>query len=82
MEKRAKEFADDGTEARPEFIYVDPEKLPWSRWFLRKVYTLLHALFASFWFYFIPFASIILSYRIPYSVNANYYTSDYAGDAD
>ena len=73
MKKRAEDFVEFGTEGRPEFIYVDPSKLPWSRWFFRKIYTLLHAFFASFWFYFIPFSSIFLSYSIPQAYNANYY---------
>ena len=64
----------EGKDERPEFIYVDASKLPWGRWFLRKVYTALHALFASFWFYFIPFSSIFLSFSIPHAYNKNYYT--------
>ena len=37
------------------------------RWILRKLYTVVHALFASFWFYFVPFSSIALSYAIPFA---------------
>ena len=69
MDKRERRIASSGPEIRPEFIYVDSSKLPRERWFLRKVYTALHALFASFWFYFIPFSSILLSYSIPHAYN-------------
>ena len=55
-----------GLESRPVYIYVDEKHFTWTRWFLRKLYTVIHALFASFWFYFIPFSSIILSYTIPF----------------
>ena len=74
MAARAKRNASKNQETRPEYIYVDPSKLPWGRWFLRKVYTAVHALFASFWFYFIPFSSIFLSYSIPHAYNQAYYT--------
>lgn len=34
----------------------------------RLVYVIFHTLFASVWFYFIPFVSILLSYQVPYSL--------------
>ena len=64
-EKEAK-HREAGPESRPRYIYVDANHFTWTRWFLRKIYTVVHALFASFWFYFIPFSSIVLSYRIPF----------------
>ena len=82
MARRAKRMEKKGPEFRPEYIYVDPSKLPWGRYLLRKVYTAVHALFASFWFYFIPFSSILLSYSIPHGYNEAYYSDQccIAGD--
>ena len=51
------------------------------RWILRKLYTVVHALFASFWFYFVPFSSIALSYAIPFMFNADSDVSNPVVDA-
>ena len=66
MAKREDDHIAAGPESRPRYIYVDDKHFTWSRWLHRKLYTVVHALFASFWFYFIPFSSIILSYEIPF----------------
>ena len=66
MEERKDKHRAAGPESRPLYIYVDENHFTWVRWFHRKLYTLIHAFFASFWFYFIPFSSVVLSYQIPY----------------
>ena len=38
----------------------------WGIRIARKVYILFKNLYASFWFYFIPFSSLYLSFAIPY----------------
>lgn len=35
----------------------------------RVVYVIFRSLFASVWFYFIPFVSILLSYQVPHSLD-------------
>ena len=74
MARRVKRRKEKVNEEKPEFIFVNPSNMSWGKWFLRKVYTAVHALFASFWFYFIPFSSIFLSFSIPHAYNKNYYT--------
>ena len=61
-----------GRESRPKYIYVDEKLFTWGRWFHRKLYTIVHALFASFWFYFVPFSSILLSYTIPFAYEGDF----------
>ena len=77
FERRRQHSGPKGLETRPEYIYADEKHFTWNRWIYRKIYLIIHALFAAFWFYFIPFISIIMSYRIPYSFNKYYYTSVY-----
>ena len=69
MAEREKKHIDAGPESRPRYIYVDGKHFTWTRWLYRKLYTVIHALFASFWFYFIPFSSIMLSYTIPFNAS-------------
>ena len=42
----------------------------------RKIYSFLRAFYASFWFYFMPFVTIILCYSLPYAFNENYYNEN------
>ena len=54
----------------PPFIYIEARR--WDNWLARGLYRLMHILFASFWFYFVPVYSLVLSYQVPYhhAVNA------------
>ena len=72
MDARAEAHTEAGPESRPRYLYVDANHFTWPRWIHRRLYTVVHALFASFWFYFIPFSSILLSYRIPFHFEANW----------
>lgn len=48
----------------PDFIYIEARR--WDNWIARGLYKLMHILFASFLFYFVPFFSLVLSYQVPY----------------
>ena len=50
----------------PQYIHNDFSKRGWGVWIARQVYNGFKTLFASVWFYFIPFSSLYLSFAIPY----------------
>ena len=57
----------------PEYIYRDWGSRRLGNKCGRILYRALKAFYAAFWYYFLPFASIFLSYRIPYLKSDNYY---------
>ena len=83
MEIRMHMKKEKGPEERPEFIHVNQnyKDLGFQRWIYRKIYTFLRAFYASFWFYFMPFITIILCYSLPYAFNENYYNEDCCNSA-
>ena len=67
------EFRPKGLKDEPDYIYIDWGSRTFRNKCARLLYRALKAIYAAFWFYFLPFASIFLSYRIPYHKNENYY---------
>ena len=53
----------------PKFIFI--KERPCFNKFLYYVYKFFRALYASIWFYFVPFATIAFSYYLPYSRSKN-----------
>ena len=51
----------------PDYIYVDTWQLEWGTKFARVIYASFKIIYASIWFYFIPFSCLYLSYVIPYA---------------
>ena len=50
----------------PEYIHIDFSNRPsFMNKVARVLYLILYSLFASIWFYFIPFTSIYISYAVP-----------------
>ena len=78
MEIRMHMKKEKGPEERPEFIYVNQnyKDLGFQRWIYRKIYTFLRGFYASFWFYFVPWTSLVLSYYIPIHENDDYYDEE------
>ena len=50
-------------ENEPEYIFIDNRK--WGNFFARCWYKVCLVFFASVWYYFVPFYSLVLSYWIP-----------------
>lgn len=48
------------------YIHIEFSKRPtFMNKCARLIYLIMYSLFASIWFYFIPFASIYISYAVP-----------------
>ena len=57
----------DPNDIAPQYIHIEFSKRPGClNKTARIVYRILYALFCSFWFYFLPFTCIWLSYAVPY----------------
>ena len=53
-------------QTEPEFIHVSLSSRTCNNWVLYVVYRFFRIFYASFWFYFIPFSTIFISYWLPY----------------
>ena len=56
----------DGLEIKPKYIGVEFWKMSCGRKAARILQYCLYTFFASVWFYFAPWFSLLLSYRLPY----------------
>ena len=72
-EKRRESDVFEGLETRPSYIKVEYMRMSWGKFLARAIHYFLYTIFVSFWFYFVPWTSLILSYLIPYIMNPDYY---------
>ena len=63
-------------EDRPEYIHIEYRKMDGWRQFARVIQYFLYTFFASFWFYFVPWTSLVLSYYIPIYENPDYFDEE------
>ena len=56
----------------PNFIFISFWDRSFGNMILFLVYKLFRISFVTFWFYFIPFFAMILSYLVPWFMNAHY----------
>lgn len=53
-------------EGEPKYLFIYFWDRSFANKLIRIVYNILKMIHVSFWFYFIPFSSLFLSYQIPY----------------
>ena len=69
MELRRQIKGLDKLETWPKYIGVEYEKMNCCRRFARLIHCILYTFFASVWFYFAPWSSLVLTYRAAYEIN-------------
>ena len=54
--------------SEPKHIYISFKSRTCTEKVLRLTYKVFRILYVSFWYYFVPFMMIVLSYWVPYSL--------------
>jgi len=81
MEDMAEKKKDKDYLELPNFIYISFGERPCGNMFLFLVYKMFRISFVTFWFYFIPFFAMILSYLVPWYMNTYHAAMKPAEDA-